>query len=155
MSKFGKKKKKAMPAVSTASLPDIVFMLLIFFMVTTVPKENNPKVKVTKPEATEIIRIDDLSRVYSIYVGPAMDSEQYGVSDRIQVGGEIVPDAIYVQNGVNTWRGKFAEFEHSGLTMSIKADQEARMFVVNQVKENLREINALKIIYSTKKRKDD
>jgi biopolymer transport protein ExbD len=155
MSKFGKKNKKGMPAISTASLPDIVFMLLIFFMVTTVPKENNPKVRVSKPEATEVVRIDDLSRVYSIYVGPAIETGQFGESDRIQVGGEIVPDAIYVQNGVNTWRGKFAENEHSGLTMSIKADQEARMFVVNQVKENLREINALKIIYSTKKRKDD
>jgi biopolymer transport protein ExbD len=152
---FGKKKKRAAPGISTASLPDIVFMLLIFFMVTTVPKENNPQVRVVKPQATEIIRIDDLSKVFSIYVGPAINTDQYGQTDRIQVGGEIVPDAIYVGNGVNTWRGKFAESEHSQLTMSLKVDQDAKMFVVNQVKENLREVNALKVIYSTKKRTEE
>ena len=35
MSKFNKKKKGELPAVNTASLPDIVFMLLFFFMVAT------------------------------------------------------------------------------------------------------------------------
>ena len=39
MSKFRKGGKKSMAAISTASLPDIVFMLLFFFMVTTVMRE--------------------------------------------------------------------------------------------------------------------
>jgi len=44
MSKF-RKKKKGMPAVNTASLPDIVFMLLFFFMVTTTMRETESKIK--------------------------------------------------------------------------------------------------------------
>ena len=46
MSKFGKK-KKPMPAVNTASLPDIVFMLLFFFMVTTTMRETELKIENT------------------------------------------------------------------------------------------------------------
>ena len=41
MSKFKKKKTGALPPISTASLPDIVFMLLFFFMVVTVLRESN------------------------------------------------------------------------------------------------------------------
>ena len=55
MSKFRKGGKKGLPAVSTASLPDIVFMLLFFFMVTTVMREVDLKVKMNQPEATEIM----------------------------------------------------------------------------------------------------
>ena len=54
MSKFKKGGGKGMPAISTASLPDIVFMLLFFFMVTTVMRETTLKVTVTPPEATEV-----------------------------------------------------------------------------------------------------
>ena len=52
MSKFRKGEKKGMPAISTASLPDIVFMLLFFFMVTTVMRETTFFVDVTTPKAT-------------------------------------------------------------------------------------------------------
>ena len=54
MSKFNKNKEKSTPQVSTASLPDIVFMLLFFFMVSTVMREVDLKVKMEQPEATEI-----------------------------------------------------------------------------------------------------
>ena len=58
MSKFNKGKKKDSPGISTASLPDIVFMLLFFFMVTTVMREVDLKVKLETPEATEIEKIE-------------------------------------------------------------------------------------------------
>ena len=48
MSKFNKKGGKGLPSISTASLPDIVFMLLFFFMVTTVMRETTLKVEVTQ-----------------------------------------------------------------------------------------------------------
>ena len=53
MSRFKEKSSGSMPAISTASLPDIVFMLLFFFMVTTVMREVDLLVKVSLPEATE------------------------------------------------------------------------------------------------------
>ena len=54
MSRFKKNNKRGMGAISTASLPDIVFMLLFFFMVTTVMRETTLFVEVVTPKATEI-----------------------------------------------------------------------------------------------------
>ena len=63
MSKFNKGKEKETPAVSTASLPDIVFMLLFFFMVSTVMREVDLKVKMEQPEATEIKKLENKNLV--------------------------------------------------------------------------------------------
>ena len=54
MSRFKKKKGKRIGAISTASLPDIVFMLLFFFMVATVLREVDLKLTNELPKATEI-----------------------------------------------------------------------------------------------------
>ena len=65
-----------MPAISTASLPDIVFMLLFFFMVTTVMRETTLKVTVTPPEATEVKKMEKKSLVSYIYIGSPTKSQQ-------------------------------------------------------------------------------
>ena len=81
MSKF-KKKKKGMPGISTASLPDIVFMLLFFFMVTTVMRETELKIKKPQlPKATEIKKLERKSLVSYIYVGKVEDQN----GDKIQL----------------------------------------------------------------------
>ena len=73
MSKF-KKKKKGMPAVNTASLPDIVFMLLFFFMVTPTMRETSLQIEAPRlPSATEIKKLEHKSLVSTIYVGKAKD----------------------------------------------------------------------------------
>ncbi|WP_304039216.1 ExbD/TolR family protein, partial [Mesonia mobilis] len=61
MSKFKKKKSGELPAISTASLPDIVFMLLFFFMVTTVMRETTLKIEVKPPSATEVKKMEKKS----------------------------------------------------------------------------------------------
>ncbi|MDC0008211.1 biopolymer transporter ExbD, partial [bacterium] len=73
MSKFAKKKSGELPAVSTASLPDIVFMLLFFFMTVTVMKNNDIKVKNELPKANEIKKLEKKDRVLTIYVGAPSD----------------------------------------------------------------------------------
>ena len=70
MAKFERKGKGGMPAISTASLPDIVFMLLFFFMVSTTMRETTLFVKTTLPEATEVAKLEKKSLVSYIYVGP-------------------------------------------------------------------------------------
>ena len=61
MSKFKKKRGDSKPEVSTASLPDIVFMLLFFFMVVTVLRDSEQMVNVTTPEATELTKLQQKS----------------------------------------------------------------------------------------------
>jgi len=87
MSKF-KKKKKGLPAISTASLPDIVFMLLFFFMVSTTMRETDLLIKKpVLPTASEVKKLEHKSLVSTIYVGKSKDTRISG--DKIQVNDKI------------------------------------------------------------------
>jgi len=68
MSKFSKKRGKSTPAISTASLPDIIFMLLFFFMVVTVLRDSSLKVNVITPEASELTKLEEKSLVNYLYI---------------------------------------------------------------------------------------
>ena len=57
MSKFTKKKSSELPAISTASLPDIVFMLLFFFMVVTVLRDSDLLVENKLPKADQVEKL--------------------------------------------------------------------------------------------------
>ena len=90
MSKFKKGKGKGTPAVSTASLPDIVFMLLFFFMVTTVMREVDLQLKMEQPEATEIDKLENKSLVDYIYIGEPMNTALFGTVPKIQLDDDFV-----------------------------------------------------------------
>ena len=71
MAKFNKKKSGDLPAISTASLPDIVFMLLFFFMVATVMRDSTLMVQNTLPAADQIQKLDKKDRVCLLYTSPS------------------------------------------------------------------------------------
>jgi len=149
MSKFKKDDGKADPAISTASLPDIVFMLLFFFMVTTVMREVDLKVKISTPEATEIQKLKNKALVTYIYIGEPMDTKAYGTTSRIQLG-DAYADVKEVGAYIETKRGEHDEAEVPLLVTSLKVDEETRMGIVTDVKQELRKVSALKISYSTR-----
>ncbi|MDG1527982.1 MAG: biopolymer transporter ExbD [Polaribacter sp.] len=149
MSKFGKK-KKPMPAVNTASLPDIVFMLLFFFMVTTVMRETDLKIEnPTLPNATEVKKLEHKSLVSTIYVGKAKD-KKLGAGDKIQLNDKIAsPDDVtaFILNE----RSQRSEAEHPYMTTSIKADVESSVGTITDIKLKLRDVGALKLSLSSRK----
>jgi len=148
MSKF-RKKKKGMPGISTASLPDIVFMLLFFFMVTTVMRETELKIKMPKlPQADQIQKLERKSLVSYIYVGKSKDPSIGG--DKIQLNDRI-SNISDIKSFIFSERATHAEDEIPYLTTSIKADMEANVGTITDIKQELRDINALKINYSTRK----
>ena len=69
MSKFRQNKSKEVPEVSTASLPDIVFIVLAFFVTVSSMKQSDLKVEVTKPTGKEIIQLDKNEAIDYINVG--------------------------------------------------------------------------------------
>ena len=87
MAKFQRSDKGGVPGISTASLPDIVFMLLFFFMVVTVMRESTLMVKSKAPEATEVKKLEKKSTVSYIYIGEPRPAWQkmYGMEPRIQL----------------------------------------------------------------------
>lgn len=148
MSKFSKK-KKSVPAVNTAALPDIVFMLLFFFMVTTTMRETSLQIDPPKlPTATEVKKLEHKSLVSTIYVGKAKDPKYGAGYNQIQLNDKIatpddVPQFIFSE------RETVSEAEIPFMTTSIKADMQASVGVITDIRLKLRDVNALKLSYST------
>ena len=150
MSKFGKK-KKGMPAVNTASLPDIVFMLLFFFMVTTTMRETSLIIQnPVLPNATEVKKLEHKSLVSTIYVGKSKDPEKQGRGDKIQLNDKIATVdqiAAFIYNE----RDQVSEAEVPYMTTSIKADVDCSVGTITDIKLKLRDVNALKLSLSARK----
>jgi biopolymer transport protein ExbD len=152
MSKFKKKSDGGQPAISTASLPDIVFMLLFFFMVTTVMREVTLKVKVVTPKATEVNKLERKSLVSYIYIGEPIKGlqDQFGTAPRIQLNDAFATKNDIIQF-VEAEREQTNPAEVPLMTFSKKVDKQAEMGIVTDVKQELRQANALMNNYSTGK----
>ena len=152
MSKF-KKKKKGMPAVNTASLPDIVFMLLFFFMTVTTFKKDDYKVAQKLPYADQVQTLDKTDKVIYIYAGKPSQRYQseVGTQAKIQLNdkfADVSEIKDYWFNTVNNELGQ--EYQNVAIT-ALKVDNETNMGLISDIKQELREINALKINYTTRK----
>ncbi len=152
MSRFKTKKGKGSPGINTSSLPDIIFMLLFFFMVTTVMREVTLKVKLKLPQATEIQKLDKKSLVSYIYIGPPVKSKLYGTNSRIQLN-DTFANVDDIQEFVAKEREARDEADKKFITTSLKVDGITKMGIVTDVKQELRKAGALKINYSTRKGK--
>lgn len=139
-----------LPAISTASLPDIVFILLFFFMTVTTIKNQNLLVENTLPKATEIEKLDKTDRIIQIYVGKATGSYNTNLGDeaRIQMDNRFVS---IEEVGDHALQALFQMPEHLRkiATVSIKADVGVKMGIVEDLKKELRKVNLLKINYTT------
>ena len=152
MSRFKKGDKKEMPGITSSSLSDIVFMLLFFFMVTTQMRETENKVKVVTPEASEVVKLDrkDLNCYINIGSPTLMYQAQYGNEPRIQLNDSFrTTDDI--RDFIAAERDSKSEKDRSLMTVSIRADQDVRMGIVTDVKQELRRCSALKISYTARK----
>ena len=153
MARFRKKKAQGPQRINTASLPDIIFMLLFFFMVTTVMRETTMLVKIKLPEATEIQKLERKSLVSFIYVGEPVRSYLYGTESRIQLNDQFATVAD-IQEFIAREREARDEVDRKFMTTSIKADQMTRMGVITDIKQELRKAGAFKINYSSRKGSD-
>ena len=141
MSKFGNStNKKEVPQASSNSLSDIVFMLLFFFMVTTQMRETEQKVKVTMPVASEVAKLErkDLSANINIGSPTLQYQAKYDIRDFIAAE-----------------RDAMSEAERSLMTVNLRVDQDVRMGIVSDVKQELRRCSALKIMYAARKPQKD
>ena len=153
MSKF-KKNSKASQEIPTAALPDIIFMLLFFFMVTTVLRETTLLVEQQLPLATQLKKIERKSLVNYIYIGKPKNLKEFGSEPRVQVNDAFI-DTKEVVQFVLTAKDKLDESEREQIIMSMKVDKETKMGIVTDVQQELREANALKVLYNTPKRVDE
>lgn len=153
MSKFVRKKGKGSPAISTASLPDIIFMLLFFFMVVTVMRDSTVKVAVITPSATELTKLEKKSLVNFLHIGKPQREyvEEFGTSPRLQLGDKFATTddiPLFLENH----KQSVPEQQRGQITSSLKVDRYVTMGIVSDVKTALRKSGQLKVNYSAKKR---
>jgi len=145
MSKF-KKQKKGLPVISTASLPDIVFMLLFFFMTVTTMRETEFKIKEpTLPHAKSVKKVEDKNLVSTVYIGKSLrESSQ---EDVIQLNDKI-SQVSDIRNFIMISRTGKDEDDISRMSTLFKADKSTKLGTIADIKKELREIDALKIAYA-------
>ena len=129
-----KRKSSIESKISTSSMPDIIFMLLIFFMVTTVLREYSG-LPISLPKAERIEKLESKRHTAHIWVS--------------KDGLISIEDKLFKSNAV---RHVMYEKRASDpqLTVSLKADLAARMEVISSIHNELRKADALRLNYSTK-----
>ena len=148
MAKFKKDGKRETPAISTASLPDIVFMLLFFFMVSTTMREVTLMIQNNLPQATQIAKLEKKSLVSNIYVGkPTLQYQKaYGTEPRIQLN-----DKFATLEDVGAFVAAEREARNS-ITNNLKIQSETTMGIVTDIKQELRKANSLRINYGARQK---
>lgn len=151
MAKFTKKMGGELPAVNTASLPDIVFMLLFFFMVATVMRQNTLMIQNKLPFANQVEKLDKKDLVMYIYAGKPSPryQQKYGTEARIQLNDKFA-EVSDVQQFIYAEREAKREELIPYLTTALKVDVETNMGLVSDIKQELRKAEALKINYTTR-----
>ena len=151
MATFKRNGKKELQAISTASLPDIVFMLLFFFMVSTSMRDTEKFVTVKLPDATETAKLErkDLSAYINVGTPVKYKQAEFGTDARIQLNDSFktVDD---IRDFVASERETLSEADRQFMTVSIKADENVRMGIISDIKQELRRCSALKIMYSAR-----
>jgi biopolymer transport protein ExbD len=124
MSKFRKKKGGELPAVNTASLPDIVFMLLFFFMVVTVLRNNDLLVQNKLPEADQVEKLKKDRSIY-IYAGKPSSryQDKYGTEGKIQIGDKYT-DVSSLKFALTEERAKLLPELQNSVVVALKVDEE-------------------------------
>jgi biopolymer transport protein ExbD len=146
MSKF-KKKINPKQEIPTSSMPDVVFMLLFFFMVTTKMRDTSVKVEQRMPPASQLKKLEKKSLIAYLYIGKPKESN-LGNEAKIQVN-DVFIEPKGIAHWVNESKAKLDEYERDAMTVSMKVDTEAKRGIIADVETELRKANARKILYSS------
>ncbi|GAB2990324.1 biopolymer transporter ExbD [Cyclobacterium sp. 1_MG-2023] len=147
MSKF-KKKTKADTNIPTSALPDIIFMLLFFFMVTTVLREQTILVEQKIPQATQLQKIQKKTLISYLYIGKPKNTSLYGSEPRLQANDVLINTSDLVL-WVNQQKDNLSEAERDQIWISLKADRDVKMGPISDIQFELREADARKLMYAS------
>ncbi len=137
-----------MPEMNTSSMPDIVFAILFFFMVTTTMRSEEVLVRISLPTASEVQKLEKKSLVSYINIGAPMDT-RLGTGTQMQLNDRFA-QVFEIQDYIAQERASMSEADQQLMTVSIKADEDTRMQYITDVKQALRQAYALKISYSAR-----
>ena len=139
------RKKHEMPGLNTAALPDLIFTVLFFFMIVTHMRDVDLQVRYDVPKGTEVRKLTHKSSVSTIYVGrvPGQPADSF----YIQLNNKLATMSD-IKAFVETEKAQMNSEDQPRMTVSIKADRDVPMSVINDVKQALRQSYALNISYA-------
>ena len=138
--------------MNLAAMPDLIFTVLFFFMIVTHMRDVDPKVQYSVPQGTELTKEVNKNGLVYIFIGKPVDAQGRVISDdvRIQMGNRYVTLAE-IGDEIAKERERLSEEDRQRLTVSIRADRDTEMGIINDVKQELRKAGALNINYSAEK----
>ena len=148
-SMFHDRRRQGVPTLNVASMPDLIFTVLFFFMIVTHMRSDEVKVRLEVPAGSEVKKLTGHPAIINIYIGRQGDKKT-GRQDTtwlVQLNGDLVsPSEIPAR--INAIRSKLSPENAERLTVSFRADRHAPMGLVSDVKQALQQAYALKINYS-------
>ena len=137
-----RKKHRSVPGLNMASMPDLIFTVLFFFMIVTHMRNETVKVKLQVPQGTEVTKSSNKFSTINIYIG----RNNYG-DTQIQVNDRMC-SLEQVGALVQNFKANLSEESQENLIINLRADRNTDMGIVNDLKKELRNIGALTIRYS-------
>lgn len=131
--KFEKKRASTKQEIPTASMPDIIFMLLLFFMVTTTLREVQVLVDFSLPEAEALEKIENKRLVSYVWIGKG---------NKIQINDSIV----MIDDVQPIMYGKRQALPN--VIVSLRVDKDIDMGLITDIQQELRKAYCLRINYS-------
>ncbi len=142
-----KKRSKADTEISTASMPDIVFLLLFFFMVSATIKTEDEKLKVTIPKAQAITKVEKKFLIRELHVG-FPKNQKLGSTPKISADGKLL-ELNALGNWVQEQKTSLGEVYSDQMIVLLRAHEEVDMGIIGDIQSELRKNNARKILYRT------
>jgi len=149
MSKFTKKTLRPPADIGTSALPDIIFMLLFFFMVVTVLRDHQLLLKIQVPEVGQAQKLQHRSLIHNIYIG-APREESLSQSPVIQINDAFVRIED-VEVAVRQMVVKAPETKRGLVTTNLRVDKKVKMGLVTDVKTEIRKAEQYKLNYAANK----
>jgi len=152
MAIIGNKKKKGTPEVSTASLPDIIFTLLFFFMVAAKVKDTSLKVQHNMPKALDAKKLTSDDKVATIHVGkPTLQYQGiYGADPQIQLQNKLTANPEDIKEWVIRRYQEIPYSARPNFLVNLKADGKVPYSLIDEIKLELRKADALNLNYDSK-----
>lgn len=146
MSKFKKKQAESKQEIPTSAMPDVVFMLLFFFMVTTVMRDTTLHVRVNLTAAENIEKIEEKRLLSYVYIGPErLPGNQLG-DDKVQIDDFLVDNIGDIRN---LMYDKLRE--QPKLIVSLRVDETSEFGLLTDVQEELKHASTFRVNYSTRR----
>ncbi len=145
-----RRREHELPQLNMASLPDLIFTVLFFFMIVTHMRDVTLKVNYKVPQGTELEKLVRKQAVSYIYIGPpALElQDRLGKDTHIQLNDKL-SEVSDIENYIKEERKRMSSEDAQRMTVSIKADEKTDVGIISDVKMALRRAGAYVINYSS------